>query len=214
MPIEDEALILRRVPWRESSWVVHALCAEHGHVALVAKGARRLKSPLRGALEPLHAVRLGFRPGKRGMGLLVRAVRGEALMPPERWPEGLAILAVAARAFPEGSPCGYRETRAALEVAAHADARVALVAGVWRLLAEAGWIGALDRCWQCGAPALPPRLAQAGLACARCAPGLSVLTPEMRAALLEGRAASEQALARLRRWLAGLLRGHGIAAEL
>ncbi|MDO9547819.1 MAG: DNA repair protein RecO, partial [Candidatus Marinimicrobia bacterium] len=54
--IKTEALILRTIPFRESSSIVRMFTREQGKVSVIAKGARRLKSTLRGFLESLNYV--------------------------------------------------------------------------------------------------------------------------------------------------------------
>lgn len=53
MKKRGELLLLHRHPYSETSWVIKALGRESGLVSLLAKGARRQKSPMAGALEPL-----------------------------------------------------------------------------------------------------------------------------------------------------------------
>ena len=47
--------VLHTLPWRETSLIVEVFARDHGRVGLVAKGARRPASPLRGVL-------MGFQP--------------------------------------------------------------------------------------------------------------------------------------------------------
>lgn len=54
--IKTEALILRTVPFQESSSIVRIFTREQGKIAVIAKGARRLKSEFRGLLEPLNHI--------------------------------------------------------------------------------------------------------------------------------------------------------------
>lgn len=51
--IKTEALILRTIPFQETSSIVKMFTREQGKISVIAKGARRLKSNLRGYLEPL-----------------------------------------------------------------------------------------------------------------------------------------------------------------
>ena len=44
------AFVLHTYPYRETSLIVEALTAEYGRVALVARGAKRPRSELRGFL--------------------------------------------------------------------------------------------------------------------------------------------------------------------
>ncbi len=147
----DAALLLRRIPWGETSLICHFLTAEHGRIALMARGARRAKSAFRATLAPLHVLALRWRPGRKGMGTLLECARGEALASEAQALEGLELLALAARLFIEGDPHGYAETRDALARMATLPAGGRLHAGCWQLLAAAGWVGGFGACWQCGA---------------------------------------------------------------
>jgi len=52
--IKTEALVLHSIPFQESSSIVRIFTREQGKISVIAKGARRLKSSLRGLLEPLN----------------------------------------------------------------------------------------------------------------------------------------------------------------
>lgn len=54
--IKTEALILRTVPFQESSKIVRMFTREQGKIAVIAKGSRRIKSGFRGLLEPLNHI--------------------------------------------------------------------------------------------------------------------------------------------------------------
>jgi len=54
--IKTEALVLRSIPFQESSSIVRMFTREQGKIAVIAKGARRMKSGLRGFLEPLNYI--------------------------------------------------------------------------------------------------------------------------------------------------------------
>ncbi|MBN2600363.1 MAG: DNA repair protein RecO [Candidatus Marinimicrobia bacterium] len=54
--IKTEALILRTIPFQESSSIARMFTREQGKIAVIAKGARRMKSALRGFLEPLNYI--------------------------------------------------------------------------------------------------------------------------------------------------------------
>lgn len=58
--LHQPALILHRSPWSESSFILRCLVSEYGIVSVLAKGARRPRSPFAGCLEPLSFVELGF----------------------------------------------------------------------------------------------------------------------------------------------------------
>ncbi len=54
------AYILLNRPYSETSWVVEIFSRDFGRMALMAKGARRLKSRLKGALQPFQPVILSW----------------------------------------------------------------------------------------------------------------------------------------------------------
>ncbi|HCK99721.1 MAG TPA: DNA repair protein RecO [Candidatus Marinimicrobia bacterium] len=54
--IKTEALVLRTIPFQDSSCIVKLFTKEQGKISVIAKGARRLKSNLRGYLEPLNYI--------------------------------------------------------------------------------------------------------------------------------------------------------------
>jgi DNA repair protein RecO (recombination protein O) len=74
------AYVLHTRPWRETSLLVDALSQDFGRIALIAKGAKRAHSPLRGLLEPFTPVALQF-TGKLGIKNLTQAHWVQALNP-------------------------------------------------------------------------------------------------------------------------------------
>lgn len=56
--LKTRALILKVIHFGDSSSVVHFYTEKHGKVAAIAKGARRLKSPFRGYLEPFACLEI------------------------------------------------------------------------------------------------------------------------------------------------------------
>lgn len=74
------AYVLHTRPWRETSLLVDALSQDFGRIALIAKGAKRAHSPLRGLLEPFTPVALHF-TGKLGIKNLTQAHWVQALNP-------------------------------------------------------------------------------------------------------------------------------------
>ena len=81
------AYILHSYPFRETSLIVEAYTRDHGRVAMVARGARRPKSSLRGILLSFQSLLLSW-TGKRELRTLIRAewqgtyapLRGQALI--------------------------------------------------------------------------------------------------------------------------------------
>lgn len=57
MKIEKtDALVLQHLRWRDSSLILHLFTAGQGYFKVIAKGALRPKSPLRGTLENLNLI--------------------------------------------------------------------------------------------------------------------------------------------------------------
>jgi DNA repair protein RecO (recombination protein O) len=79
--------VLHSYPFRETSLIIEAFTRDHGRVGLVAKGARRPKSALRGILLQFQPMLLSW-SGRRELHTLVRAewqggytpLRGQALI--------------------------------------------------------------------------------------------------------------------------------------
>lgn len=66
------AFVLHSYPFRETSLIVEAYSRDHGRVALVARGARRPKSSLRGVLLPFQPLLLSW-AGRRELRTLTHA---------------------------------------------------------------------------------------------------------------------------------------------
>jgi len=78
---DQAAFVLHTYPYRETSLIVEALTAEYGRVAMVARGAKRPRSELRGVLQ-------GFQPllvTWSGSGELKTLIRAE-------WRGGLPLV--------------------------------------------------------------------------------------------------------------------------
>ena len=81
------AYVLHSRPFLETSLIVEAYTRDHGRVAMVARGARRPKSSLRGILLPFQPLLLSW-SGKRELRTLIRAewqgtyapLRGQSLI--------------------------------------------------------------------------------------------------------------------------------------
>lgn len=77
----DRGLVLHVMPWRETSLIVEAFTREHGRLGMIAKGARRPRSALRGLLQPFQLLDLRW-AGKSELRTLIAA----------EWVGGLAML--------------------------------------------------------------------------------------------------------------------------
>ena len=74
MKLADDALLLRRMPYGESSLVVHALTREGGRRHLIAKGVFRPRSRFFAALDLFDTLDLGWsESSRRDLGTLQRA---------------------------------------------------------------------------------------------------------------------------------------------
>jgi DNA repair protein RecO (recombination protein O) len=56
----EPAYILHTHPFRETSMVAEAFTEHHGRVALIARGAHRPRSPVRGLLQPFQRLRISW----------------------------------------------------------------------------------------------------------------------------------------------------------
>jgi DNA repair protein RecO (recombination protein O) len=83
----EAAFLLHARPYRESSQICEVLSQQHGRVGVVAKGARRPKSPWRSALQPFQPLQMSW----SGRGSLYTLRAAEPSSPPIRI-TGLAIM--------------------------------------------------------------------------------------------------------------------------
>ncbi|GAB5466307.1 MAG: hypothetical protein Kapaf2KO_17430 [Candidatus Kapaibacteriales bacterium] len=73
MQLKDEAIILRKKRYSESSLIVTAYTLGSGKIDFIAKGALRAKSKMSSALMPMTYVNLVYYPKKSGLSLLSEA---------------------------------------------------------------------------------------------------------------------------------------------
>lgn len=145
------AFVLHTYPWRETSLIVEALTRDHGRVALVARGAKRGTSQLRGLLSPFSALALGW-SGRGEVKTLIRAewtgglvpLRGDALLAGFYLNE--LIVRLLARGDAHSALFGaYARALRAL-AGGEAPLELALRAFEFELLREIGYLPALDVC--------------------------------------------------------------------
>ena len=74
--LRGPAYVLHTLPWRETSLLVEVLTREHGRIALLARGARRPRSPVRGILRAFQPLELAWF-GKGELRTLAQADWGE-----------------------------------------------------------------------------------------------------------------------------------------
>lgn len=148
---QQPAFVLHTYPWRETSLIAEALSRDHGRVALVARGAKRRTSQLRGLLSPFSALSLSW-SGRGEVKTLLRAewtgglvpLRGDALL------AGFYLneLVVRLLARSDAHPMLFGAYVQALKALAGDGARLdaALRGFEVELLRETGHLPALDVC--------------------------------------------------------------------
>jgi DNA repair protein RecO (recombination protein O) len=72
--------VLHTYPYKETSLIVEAFTRDYGRVALLARGARRPRSAMRGVLLSFHPLRLGWSASAE-LGTLVSAEWAGSLQP-------------------------------------------------------------------------------------------------------------------------------------
>lgn len=156
---DQQAFVLHTYPYRETSLIVEALSADHGRVAMVARGARRPRSELRGVLQSFQPLALSW-AGSGELKTLMRAewrgglplVSGSALMC------GFYLNELLLKLLPREDPHpklfrDYEDTLARL--AADADQAPVLRGFELKLLAELGYALPLTHEADTGAPVDP-----------------------------------------------------------
>lgn len=119
---QQPGFVLHSYPWRETSLIVEVFSRDHGRVAMVAKGARRPMSALRGVLMAFQPLLIDWSGG----GEVKTLVRAE-------WQGGLPLLSGKALL------CGYYLNELLVKLSAREDAHPALFHAYWTaLLALAG----------------------------------------------------------------------------
>ena len=76
----EPAFVLHARPWRETSLIVESFSRRHGRLGLLARGARRPKSRMRGLLQPFIPLLLSWR-GKGELATLTGAEAEGSVLP-------------------------------------------------------------------------------------------------------------------------------------
>jgi len=155
----EPAYILHSYPYKETSLIVEALTRHRGRIGLLARGARRPRSALRGILLAFHPLRLSWTASAE-LGTLVgaewaggqRALAGLGLMC------GFYLNELLLRLLPredahEGLFDAYAEAVARL--AGDGEPAALLRGFELRLLSELGYAPPLDRDAASGSPVQP-----------------------------------------------------------
>lgn len=164
--LTTDAIVLRTIDYSETSLIVWLYTRSHGRVHVIAKGARRARSPFEGALEPLVRGELVFYRKAKPEGLdtakefdpqdLHLGLRGDLA----RLHRGLYVGELLTElSEPEApSPEAFDAAVAALGALARGPierSEQALVVFQLRLLAASGLAPVLDRCARCSGAVFP-----------------------------------------------------------
>lgn len=114
----EAAFVLHAYPYRETSLIVEAFTLHHGRVAMVARGAKRPRSELRGLLQAFQPLTLSW-AGAAELKTLMKA----------EWRGGLPLLGGAAIL------CGFYLNELLLKLLAREDAHAELFADYAQALA-------------------------------------------------------------------------------
>ncbi len=158
----EPGYVLHSYAYKETSLIVEAMTRHHGRVALLAKGARRPRSALRGLLLAFHPLRLNW-SASSDLGTLTGAEWSGG----QRVPEGIGLMCgfylneLLLRLLPREDPHErlfdvYVETLAGL-CASQGSQSPLLRNFERRLLVELGYAPALDREAMSGAMIDPER---------------------------------------------------------
>ena len=180
------ALVLRTVEVFETSLVATLFTRDLGKVAVLAKGARRLKSPIQGGLDLLGVSDIVLFPkASEALDLLAEAVPVERFASLRRDLAALyagyyiAELLIDLTDTHDPHPRLFDAARITLRHLGDADLRIRRIMRFeLACLRELGLMPALDRCAQCGAAvefkagAVSFGVACGGVVCPRCRPGM------------------------------------------
>jgi DNA repair protein RecO (recombination protein O) len=157
----EPGYVLHTYPYKETSLIVEAFTRGFGRVAVLARGARRPRSAMRGVLLSFHPLRLGWSASAE-LGNLISVEWAGALQPlgGRALMCGFYLNELVLRLLPRDDPHEalfdvYSEAlRALSQGAAHASV---LRSFEKRLLAELGYAPLLEREAASGAPIDPSR---------------------------------------------------------
>ena len=194
-PEKARAVVLGSRPLGEADRIVRLFTRELGRVDAVVKGVRKTTSRWGGRLEPFNVCDLLLHPG-RSLYTVTQAQMVDVFVHLRGDREGLTAAAVvceaAAGLTPEHEPeervfALLRNTLRELDrgFAGRAVQSPLVLGALLKLLYEAGYQPALDRCAACetGERALAFSAARGGLLCAGCAGEGVPITPEAVEAL-------------------------------
>src|SRR4051812_22403192 len=145
----EQAFVLHSYPHRETSLLLETFTRPHGRVTMIARGARRPRSALRGVLQAFQPVSLAWF-GKGEVRTLTRAewLGGLALLQGEALMCGFYLNELLLRLMPREDPheALFERYRQALAALARLEPSAAVLRSFEKaLLAELGYAMTLDR---------------------------------------------------------------------
>lgn len=159
MSFRDEGVVLRRIPYGDTSLVIHLFTRESGRLALLARGARKAGRGSGAALAGFHTLELHFtRRGELGHLQQAEIVAGRHRLPgaPLGGAAALVLLEGVSRFLaPDDTHIElYQELTQALDLLEQGEDALAVVAvGVARLAQRVGYGWRMDACAGCGSGA-------------------------------------------------------------
>jgi len=148
--LRDNALLIRTIPYSDSSLIAHCFTQHHGRISLMVRGARRAKSPFRAGLMPLYQLQIRWKEPRTGsMGTLLEVQRLDSLVPESKMLSAQSLLSKGNALFPDGVDHGYDELYAALQVLSARDEASGLPAALWHMLSASGLVSDFEHCWHC-----------------------------------------------------------------
>jgi DNA repair protein RecO (recombination protein O) len=196
---KSDAIVIRMADFSESSRVVTLFTRDFGKVAVVAKGAKRLKNPFEAALDLLTVCEVVFlRKSSSSLDILTEAHLRKRFRPRPGDLGSLyggyyvAELLDALSEEYDAHPVLFDESTLALErLSTEFRADLTLVRFELVILREIGQLPAFDACVACGEPVGPTRqftfkVSQGGLVCSECLieePPRHWISPESAAVL-------------------------------
>jgi DNA repair protein RecO (recombination protein O) len=205
-----DALLLRRIPYREADLVVTLFTQDLGRISAMGRGARKSQRRFSGGLEPFHTMRVVVdeRLGRD----LATLVECSPLRPRPSLTTNLSAMEAASRALgwvragsaertPE--PVVWQSTVALLDALEldtdESSTKKQVAAFGLHLLGSFGWGLELGRCTRCDRPCSPGRRATldpraGGIVCRECGGGTLLLDGAERARLAAAAAGDLDAL--------------------
>lgn len=191
-----DALLLRKVDYRDADIVATFMSQDQGKVSTLARGARRSRRRFGGGIEPFHTVRITVDDQGRELLTLKDATvvkprtqittdleRVEAAGTALRWARHLCPPRI-----PEPDAWGTLiDLLDVLDGTAPCDAQAELARAGMRLLSDVGWGLDLEACVRCGKVCPDGRAAfidvgQGGIVCAACGGAARQLSARVREA--------------------------------